>query len=100
MGGSYGYALGYRENGVYKPTRNLYRETFALASDAPTANCQISLNHGSSGHNVLLEDGHVVYLRDIHLAGSTDNIFVNDLGCVAAGCHVNDAVVAHSEATP
>ena len=100
MGGSYGYALGYRDNGVYKPTRNLYRETFALAADAPTTKCQISLNHGCSGHNVLLEDGHVVYLRDCRVLGSLDDIFVNDEGHVAAGCHQNDSVVARSDATP
>jgi len=100
MGGSYGYALGYRERGVYKPTRNLYREAFALAADAPAENCLVSLNHSRMGHNVLLEDGHVIYLHDSRMQGTSDDIFLNDEGRVAAGCHVNDAVVARSEATP
>jgi hypothetical protein len=106
MGGSYGYALGYRDSGVYKPTRNLRRETFAIAADMPAedlATCpehQTSPNHGWSGHNVLLEGGRVVYLKSCKLDGSDDNIFLNDQNQVAAGCHVNDAVIARSNAKP
>jgi hypothetical protein len=101
MGGSYGYALGYRdENGKYKPTRNLYRERFALVSDVPADDLTGSANHGRGGLNVLLEDGHVVYLRTCHLDGSTDDIFTNDLGQVAPGCHVNDAVIVRSDVSP
>jgi hypothetical protein len=106
MGGSYGYALGYRENGVYKPNRNLRRATFAIAADMPAddlANCtdhQTSPNHGWTGHNVLLEDGRVVYLRTCHLDGSPDNIYLNDDNEVAAGCGVNDAVIARSNSRP
>jgi anti-sigma-K factor RskA len=100
MGGSFGYALGYREKGAYKPTRNLYRDCFALASDVPAKDGSASPNHGWLGHNVLLEDGHIVYLRSCRIDGSTDNIFVNDDGRVAAGCHVNDAVVVRSDVAP
>jgi hypothetical protein len=106
MGGSYGYALGYRANGVYKPIRNLRRETFAIAADMPAEDPangidrQASPNHGWTGHNVLLEDGHVVYLRTCHLDGSPDNIFLNDDNQIAAGCNLNDAVVARSNARP
>jgi hypothetical protein len=106
MGGSYGYALGYRENGTYRPTRNLRREAFAIASDMPAedivvgAERQTSPNHGWSGHNVLLEGGRVVYLRTCHLDGSLDNIFFNDDNKIAAGCHINDAVIGRSNAKP
>jgi hypothetical protein len=106
MGGSYGYALGYRDNGVYKPTRNLRRETFAIAADMPAedlttcAEHQTSPNHGWSGHNVLLEGGRVVFLKNCHLDGSDDNIFLNDQNQIAAGCHINDAVIARSNARP
>ncbi len=100
MGGSFGYALGYREKGAYKPTRNLYRDCFALASDAPSEDGSVSPNHGWLGHNVLLEDGHIVYLRSCRIDGSTDNIFMNDDGRVAAGCHVNDSVVVRSDVAP
>jgi hypothetical protein len=100
MGGSFGYALGYREKGTYKPTRNLYRDCFALASDAPSEDGSASPNHGWLGHNVLLEDGHIVYLRSCRIDGSTDNIFMNDEGRVAAGCHINDSVVVRSDVAP
>lgn len=100
MGGSYGYALGYRQDGVYRPTRNLYRESFALLADAPSEDCFSSPNHSGKGHNVLLEDGHIVFLKSSHLDGSTDDIFMNDEGKVAAGCHVNDAVVVRSDVSP
>ena len=100
MGGSYGYALGYREGGVYRPTRNLYRESFALVADSPADDCSSSPNHSGRGHNVLLEDGHIVFLTSNHLDGSTDDIFTNDDGKAAAGCHVNDAVVVRSDVSP
>ncbi len=100
MGGSYGYALGYRDAGQYKTTRNLHRVNFALAADVPASDCSTSLNHGGAGHNVLLEDGHIAFIHGCKLDGSSDDIFKNDLGKVAAGCHVNDAVVARSEMAP
>ena len=100
MGGTYGYALGYRENGVYKPTRNLYRKSFALAADIPADDLSASPNHGRTGQNVLLEDGHVVFLRSSRVDGSDDDIFRNDAGLVAAGCHVNDSVVVRSNIAP
>ncbi len=100
MGGSYGYVLGYRDNGVYKPTRNLYREKFAIASDAPSDDLDNSPNHGRNGYNALLEDGHVVYLRLCRLDGTGDDIFRNDMGELAPGCQVNDAVVARSDVSP
>jgi hypothetical protein len=100
MGGSYGYALGYRQDGVYRPTRNLYRESFALVADTPSKDFTSSPNHFGSGHNVLLEDGHVVFLTSCRLDGSTDDIFTNDEGKAAAGCHINDAVVVRSDVSP
>ena len=102
MGGSYGYTLGYRENGVYKPTLNRHRETFALASDVPADDCSCSPNHGEMGQNVLLEDGHVVHLshNSTTVEGSADDIFRNDDGKVAAGCQMNDAVVVPSYGMP
>ena len=100
MGGSYGYALGYRQAGVYRPTRNLYRDTFALVADEPSEDCSSSPNHSGKGHNVLLEDGHIVFLKSCRLAGSMDDIFTNDDGKAAAGCHVNDAVIVRSDVSP
>ncbi len=37
MGGSYGYSLGYVQDGVYHGTKNLGRPYFAVAADAPNA---------------------------------------------------------------
>ena len=37
MGGSYGYNLGYVQDGVYHGTKNLGRPYFAIAADAPSA---------------------------------------------------------------
>jgi hypothetical protein len=100
MGGSYGYALGYRDGALYKTTRNLHRANFALAADMPASDCSTSPNHGGAGHNVLLEDGHIAFIHGCRLDGCSDDIFTNDLGQVAAGCHVNDAVVARSDVSP
>lgn len=100
MGGSYAYVLGYRDNGKLRPTRNLNRERFAVAADVPADDLADSPNHGRGGHNVLLEDGHVVYLRACRLDGTCDDIFLNDLGQVAPGCQINDSVVARSDVSP
>ena len=48
MGGSYGYTLGFQQNGAYYPTRNLRRANFALASDAPSPWLP---NHQSENHD-------------------------------------------------
>jgi len=100
MGGTYGYALGYRQAGVYRPTRNLFRDSFALVADMPSEDFATSPNHRGNGQNVLLEDGHVVFLKSCRLEGSNDDIFTNDDGKAAAGCHVNDAVVVRSDVSP
>ncbi|HTU27396.1 MAG TPA: hypothetical protein VMF30_18445, partial [Pirellulales bacterium] len=67
MGGSYGYNLGYLNDGRYFPTENLQRKNFALMADAPDMlpsdpasrnPAQVSsANHGRKGQNVLFEDG-------------------------------------------
>ncbi len=101
MGGSFGYVLGYRQDGVYRFVRDRRRPQFAIASDLPL-NASRAANHGGAGRNVLLEDGRVVYLvgNCCRLSGSDDNIFLNDLGLVAAGCSADDAVVSESETAP
>jgi hypothetical protein len=66
----------------------------------PSEDCASSPNHAGNGHNVLLEDGQVVFLKSCRLIGSTDDIFTNDEGKAAAGCHINDAVVVRSDVSP
>jgi hypothetical protein len=102
MGGSYGYNLGYVRNGVCQPTKNLYRDNFAIMSDAPnlnTSNLQ-STNHGGRGQNVLFEGGGVQFLTNTKPVGSSDDIFTNDSGQVAAGLNPNDSVLGSSSTAP
>jgi hypothetical protein len=102
MGGSYGYNLGYTRNGEYHPTKNLYRDNFAIMSDAPSingVNLQ-STNHGGRGQNVLFENGSVKFLTATKSPGSNDDIFTNDNGQVAAGLNPNDSVLGSSNTAP
>ncbi|MBN1589042.1 MAG: hypothetical protein JW888_05975 [Pirellulales bacterium] len=102
MGGSYGYCLGYQDQGRYRPTRNLGRPNFAIVSDAPSGRLpgHLSENHGRLGQNVLFEDGHVRFTVSPRPSESaSDNFFLNDDGEVAAGIHQNDAVIG-AGATP
>jgi hypothetical protein len=102
MGGSYGYSLGYMEDGRYHPTRNLGRSHFALMADAPSSSLPgyQSLNHGGRGQNVLFEDGHILFLATPKTAGEGDDFFVNDSGVVAPGTHRNDSVIGTSDTIP
>lgn len=101
MGGSYGYNIGYVAGGKYQGTRNLHRTNFAIMADEPgTVAPYGSPNHGGHGQNVLFEDGHVQYLTSCKARGCNDDIFRNDMGQVAAGMHLHDAVVGPSHARP
>jgi hypothetical protein len=100
MGGSYGYCLGYFENGVYQPTRNLNREYFAIMGDAPSQDRpdRQSSNHGGLGQNMLFDDNHVAFCSMTRMGN--DDFFANDNGQVEPGCQPNDAVVAPSDTGP
>jgi hypothetical protein len=102
LGGSYGYNLGYTRNGEYLPTKNLYRDGFAIMSDAPNMNAPHlqSANHGGRGQNVLFEGGGVQFLTATQPLGSKDDIFTNDNGQVAAGVNANDSVLGASGTAP
>ena len=102
MGGSYGYNLGYVEDGTYHSIRNQSRPHYALMSDAPSLHLEgrRSNNHGSCGQNVLYEDGHAGYLNHCFRPEQADHIFLNGEGVMAAGLHSNDVVIGHSAASP
>jgi hypothetical protein len=101
MGGSYGYSLGYVDQGQYHGLRNRARATFAIMADAPLQHLAAgSANHGCGGQNVLFEDGHVRFLTSCTLANSPDHIFQNSHGYVGAGVGPEDAVVGSSAAAP
>jgi hypothetical protein len=99
-GGSFGYGFGYRaEDGHYQGLRNLYRENFALMSDAPVHHTAgyFSLNHGGRGFNVLFESGRVLFVNSTRPNGCHDNIHLNDADGIGPGLQVNDAVISPSD---
>jgi hypothetical protein len=101
MGGSFGYSLGYLDGRTYT-TRNLGRPHFALMADVPSpmpAGFQ-SANHGGRGQNVLFEDGRIVFYVTPRPNAQADDVFVNEVGMVAAGVNPNDAVIGPSRALP
>ena len=103
MGGSFGYAFGYDEDGKgYRANINHNRERFALLADAPSLHLKDrqSANHGGCGQNVLFEDGHAQYLNQCRADDVNDNVYLSDRGYVEAGRHWNDAVIGNSWALP
>jgi hypothetical protein len=101
MGGSYGYTLGYLQDGEYRSVRNLGRSNFALMADAPSLDLEgrHSNNHGGCGQNVLFEDGHVNYVTNC-MQDEADHIYLNDDGQLAAGTHEQDSTIGSSHTSP
>lgn len=102
MGGSYGYSLGYLQDGGYHPVRNQRRPNFVIAADRPSmnwANIQSS-NHDGLGQNVLFEDGRASFVVSPQPEGWSDHVYLNDAGQVAPGIHANDSVIGPSEFSP
>ncbi len=99
---SYGFTLGYRENGQgpYKMQKNQHREHFAVASDAPGPNGTNSVNHGGRGQNVLFDDQHVQFLKTTQASPDDESIFSNANHEVAPGLNANDAVIVQSQVSP
>ena len=99
MGGSYGYTLGYLDDGRYRTPRNEGRAHFAVMSDTPSLHLRghQSENHGGRGQNVLFEDNHVEFIID---CVAYDRLFVNRDGYAEAGLDKADSVIGHSAAPP
>lgn len=102
MGGSYGYTLGYLEDGEYRSVRNQGRSNFAIMADTPSLDVEgrHSLNHGGCGQNVLYEDGHVKYVTSCMPNDLADHIYLNDDGLMAAGIHEQDSAIGSSHTAP
>jgi len=102
MGGSYGYSLGYVQDGAYHATRNRHRRHFALLSDRPSLHMPEfqTVNHSGRGQNVLFEDGHVRFLESPKAPYSSNHLFTNDEGRIAPGTHKDDSVIVSSTAYP
>jgi hypothetical protein len=102
MGGDFGFNMGYTANGKLMRPTNSWREQYGLAGDAPS-NSQprrASANHAGRGQNVVYEDGHVKFLRDVSKSVVLDDPFHNRDGWVAAGVDRDDAVLGASEDAP
>lgn len=113
MGGSYGYTLGYVQDGKYRCVKNQNRPTFALMADAPQGHFaandgaitlegppQGSSHHGTHGQNVLFEDGHVRFMNASRVTEVGDDIYHNVHGYVGAGIGPHDSVIGSSSARP
>ena len=100
--GSYGYSLGVIDRGKYLPPRNETRPYFALIADAPSLHLpgRRSVNHGMRGQNVLLEDGHIQFLRDMPGPEYPDHPFLSRRGLVEPGRDSYDAVIGSSFERP
>ncbi len=109
MGGSYGYALGFVQNGRYVPTqhRGVYWNPVLADAYDPTDGRPNSCNHGGCGQNVLFENGKVGYLSSCHVidkAGDEsiddEDIFRNRRRDIAAGLGRFDFVLGDSASNP
>lgn len=102
MGGDFGYNMGYTADGKLLRPTNARRERYVLAGDAPSNSRprRASGNHAGRGQNVVFEDGHVQFLRELPNTPVLDDPFHNREGWVAAGLDRDDAVLGASEDSP
>jgi len=99
MGGSYAFAIGYRENGRYRTLVMRPGANFPLMADLPGENGKPVGHHGGCGRNVLTADGRTVYIHTC-CWGTRDNLFENDEGEVDAGTGKHDSVLTWSDQGP
>jgi len=101
LGGSYGFNIGFIEDGVYKAPKHEGRAYYCLMSDAPATFRpeRMTRNHGGRGQNMLHEDCSVRWVvhpcRDL-----CDDPYLNRSGIVAAGVDCTDVVLGESLAKP
>lgn len=101
MSGSYGYALGFRQNGMHKGL-TISLNTQPVLSDRPPRAEEIrftnSPNHQDRGQNVLYAGGNVRWLP-CRVFGR-DDLFRNNACQIGAGVGPHDTVIGVSEASP
>lgn len=102
MGGDYGFNMGYTDNGKLLKPINARRGQYILAGDAPSNSRprRASANHADRGQNMLFEDGHVHFLRQLPMSPTLDDPFHNRDGWVAPGVDRDDAVLGASGDSP
>jgi anti-sigma-K factor RskA len=99
MGGSYAFAIGYREDGKYRRLVLRPGSNFPLMSDLPGKDGKPLGHHGACGRNVLTSDGRIVYIHTC-CWGTRDNLYANDDGEVDAGTGRHDSVLMWSDQGP
>lgn len=101
MSGSYGYVLGYQEDGRHRGYRSGV-DAQPLVSDRPPRLAESigpnSPNHAGAGQNVLFAGGNVRWMTTRMFA--RDDLFHNAAQSVGAGLGLRDTVIGVSEATP
>jgi anti-sigma-K factor RskA len=100
MGGSYAFAIGYRENGRYHVLRLRPGADFPLLADLPGKNGEPVGHHGGCGRNVLWANGAYRYIRTCCQPGTHDSIYTNDEGLLDAGMSRYDSVLGPSDGGP
>jgi hypothetical protein len=105
VGGGYGYHLGYEENGQFHAIRRTLGDETPVMADRPPRQRETSEwrrlnspNHGGAGQNVLFLGGHVRFLKQ--RAIGPDDLYLNAMQRLAAGCGPLDAVIGPGEARP
>lgn len=98
----YAYLLGYVEGERHCAVRNTHSCRKAVLADAPCDKLgNMSSNHGEGGANVMYQDGHVKFQKQLDLAATQrGEIYLNDAGQAAAGLDRDDTVLGRSETTP
>jgi len=101
---SYAFTLGYRDElNIWHPLNRAQDggdNTVLIFADSPPPGITTgnSRNHAGRGQNVLFLDGRVQFLTMRNFAG--DDIYLNNLNCVAAGNGVRDHVLGVADAKP
>ena len=104
LGGSYGYSLGVRHDGVYYAPRRGRVAGQLISADRPVRPSMANVarsnspNHGGAGQNTLFLDGHVEFRTSPRTGTVGDNIFVNQKERVEPGLDWDDSVIGSSEA--
>ena len=101
LGGSYGYNLGFVENGKHRAPQMQGRTQYAVMSDAPSHfdSARYSKNHSGRGQNMLYADNHVRFVVDL-ANDLLDDPYRNRSGIIAAGEDADDIVLGNSIARP
>ena len=102
MSPCYNFCFPYQIGNLYYDIKDERRPLVPVFSDASAKEQTgaISLNHGGQITQVTNQDGRLMSLTSVTMPGADDNMYLNDLGDVAAGTSPHDGVLGPSDATP